>query len=81
MNPDSSRRNTLKVIGATAIVSQVGLSKPAKAQVKLRYANASNAGYLANIVMTEFWEEVRKRTNGEIVCETFWERWAESKPS
>ncbi len=22
--------------------------------------------------MQEFWDEVRKRTNGEIVCETFW---------
>src|SRR5262245_8630409 len=62
------RRQALKAIGAAAIVSQVGLSKPARAQVKLRYANASNAGYLANIVMTEFWDEVRKRTNGE----TFW---------
>jgi len=66
------RRQALKALGAAAIVSQVGLSKPARAQVKLRYSNASNAGYLANIVMTEFWEEVRKRTNGEIVCETFW---------
>jgi TRAP-type transport system periplasmic protein len=66
------RRQALKAIGAAAIVSQVGLSKPAKAQVKLRYANASNPGYLANIVMQEFWDEVRKRTNGEIVCETFW---------
>jgi TRAP-type C4-dicarboxylate transport system substrate-binding protein len=66
------RRQALKAIGAAAIVSQVGLSKPARAQVKLRYSNASNAGYLANIVMTEYWEEVRKRTNGEIVCETFW---------
>lgn len=68
----ADRRTALKTLGAAAIVSQVGLSKPARAQVKLRYANASNAGYLANIVMTEFWEEVRKRTNGEIVCETFW---------
>ena len=66
------RRQALKAIGAAAIVSQVGLSKPARAQVKLRYANASNAGYLANIVMTEYWEEVRKRTNGEVVCEVFW---------
>jgi TRAP-type C4-dicarboxylate transport system substrate-binding protein len=66
------RRQALKAIGAAAIVSQAGLSKPARAQVKLRYSNASNAGYLANIVMTEFWDEVRKRTNGEIVCETFW---------
>ena len=66
------RRQALKAIGAAAIVSQVGLSKPARAQVKLRYSNASNAGYLANIVMTEYWEEVRKRSNGEIVCETFW---------
>lgn len=72
MQNDNTRRSALKAIGAAAIVSQVGLSKPARAQVKLRYANASNAGYLANIVMTEFWEEVRKRTNGEIVCETFW---------
>ena len=66
------RRAALKAIGAAAIVSQVGLSRPARAQVKLRYSNASNAGYLANIVMQEFWDEVRKRTNGEIVCETFW---------
>jgi len=66
------RRAALKAIGAAAIVSQVGLSKPARAQVKLRYANSSNAGYLANIVMTEYWEEVRKRTNGEVVCEVFW---------
>jgi TRAP-type C4-dicarboxylate transport system substrate-binding protein len=66
------RRQALKAIGAAAIVSQVGLSKPARAQVKLRYSNASNAGYLANIVMTEYWDEVRKRSNGEIVCETFW---------
>jgi len=66
------RRQALKAIGAAAIVSQVGLSKPAQAQVKLRYSNASNAGYLANIVMTEYWEEVRKRTNGEVVCEVFW---------
>jgi TRAP-type transport system periplasmic protein len=66
------RRQALKAIGAAAIVSQVGLSRPARAQVKLRYSNASNAGYLANIVMTEYWEEVRKRSNGEIVCETFW---------
>jgi len=66
------RRQALKAIGAAAIVSQVGLSQPARAQVKLRYSNASNAGYLANIVMQEFWDEVRKRTNGEIVCETFW---------
>ncbi len=66
------RRQALKAIGAAAIVSQVGLSKPAQAQVKLRYSNASNAGYLANIVMTEYWEEVRKRSNGEIVCEVFW---------
>ena len=72
MRADPKRRTALKVIGAAAIVSQVGLSKPARAQVKLRYANASNAGYLANIVMQEFWDEVRKRTNGEIVCETFW---------
>jgi TRAP-type C4-dicarboxylate transport system substrate-binding protein len=66
------RRQALKAIGAAAIVSQVGLSRPAQAQVKLRYSNASNAGYLANIVMTEYWEEVRKRTNGEVVCEVFW---------
>src|SRR2546430_301368 len=66
------RRQALKAIGAAAIVSEVGLSRPARAQVKLRYSNASNAGYLANIVMQEFWDEVRKRTNGEIVCETFW---------
>ncbi len=66
------RRQALKAIGAAAIVSQVGLSRPARAQVKLRYSNASNAGYLANIVMTEYWEEVRKRSNGEIVCEVFW---------
>jgi TRAP-type transport system periplasmic protein len=66
------RREALKAIGAAAIVSQVGLSKPARAQVKLRYSNASNAGYLANIVMQEYWEEVRKRSNGEIACETFW---------
>jgi TRAP-type C4-dicarboxylate transport system substrate-binding protein len=66
------RRQALKAIGSAAIVSQLGLSKPARAQVKLRYSNASNAGYLANIVMTEYWEEVRKRSNGEIVCETFW---------
>lgn len=66
------RRNALKTIGAAAIVSQIGLSKPARAQVKLRYSNASNAGYLGNIVMQEFWDEVRKRSNGEIVCETFW---------
>lgn len=66
------RRQALKAIGAAAIVSQVGLSRPARAQVKLRYSNASNAGYLANIVMQEFWDEVRKRTNGEVVCETFW---------
>jgi TRAP-type transport system periplasmic protein len=72
MATDLNRRKAVKAIGAAAIVSQVGLSKPARAQVKLRYANASNAGYLANIVMQEFWEEVRKRTNGEIVCETFW---------
>ncbi len=66
------RREALKAIGAAAIVSQLGLSKPARAQVKLRYSNASNAGYLANIVMQEYWEEVRKRSNGEIACETFW---------
>jgi TRAP-type transport system periplasmic protein len=72
MAPDPKRRTAVKAIGAAAIVSQAGLSKPARAQVKLRYANASNAGYLANIVMQEFWDEVRKRTNGEIVCETFW---------
>ena len=69
---DLKRRTAVKAIGAAAIVSQAGLSKPARAQVKLRYSNASNAGYLANIVMQEYWEEVRKRTNGEIVCETFW---------
>ena len=69
---NTNRRRIVQGIGAAAIVSQVGLSKPARAQVKLRYANASNAGYLANIVMQEFWEEVRKRTNGEIVVETFW---------
>jgi hypothetical protein len=54
------RREAIKAIGAAAIVSQVGLSKPAQAQaVKLRYANASNAGYLANVVMTEYWQEWR----------------------
>ncbi len=66
------RREAIKAIGAAAIASQVGLSKPAKAQVKLRYSNASNAGYLANIVMTKYWQEVSKRTNGEIQCEVFW---------
>lgn len=72
MAANLKRRKAVQAIGAAAIVSQVGLSKPARAQVKLRYANASNPGYLANIVMTEYWEEVRKRTNGEVVCETFW---------
>jgi TRAP-type transport system periplasmic protein len=72
MPTDPKRRTVVKAISAAAVVSQVGLSKPARAQVKLRYSNASNAGYLANIVMQEFWDEVRKRTNGEIVCETFW---------
>ena len=72
MSADLKRRTAVKALGAAAIVSQVGLSRPARAQVKLRYANASNAGYLANIVMQDFWDEVRKRTNGEIVCETFW---------
>ena len=62
MPTDPKRRTVVKAIGAAAIVSQVGLSKPARAQVKLRYSNASNAGYLANIVMQEFWDEVRKRT-------------------
>jgi TRAP-type C4-dicarboxylate transport system substrate-binding protein len=66
------RRQALKAIGAAAIVSQVGLSRPARAQVKLRYSNASNAGYLANIVMTEYWEEVHMRSNGEIFCDVFW---------
>src|SRR5678810_33547 len=66
------RREALKAIGAAAIVSQVGLSKPAQAQVKLRYSNASNAGYLANVVMTEYWQEVAKRTSGEVQCEVFW---------
>ena len=67
------RRQAIKAIGAAAIVSQVGLSKPAQAQaVKLRYANASNAGYLANVVMTEYWQEVAKRTNGEVQAEVFW---------
>ena len=66
------RREALKAISAAAIVSQVGLSRPAQAQVKLRYSNASNAGYLANIVMTEYWQEVAKRTNGEVQCEVFW---------
>ena len=66
------RRQALQALGAAAIVSQAGLSRPARAQVKLRYSNASNSGYLANIVMQEFWDEVRKRSNGEIVCETFW---------
>ena len=47
------RRDAIKALGAAAIVSQVGLSKPARAQVKLRYSNASNSGYLANVVMTE----------------------------
>ncbi len=72
MQPDTNRRSILKGFGAAAIVSQLGLSKPAKAQVKLRYANASNAQYHANVVMGQFWEEVKKRTNGEIVAETFW---------
>jgi TRAP-type transport system periplasmic protein len=72
MAANLKRRQAIKAIGAAAIVSQVGLSKPARAQVKLRYSNASNAGYLANIVMQKYWEEVRKRTNGEVVCETFW---------
>ncbi len=72
MKPNLKRRTALKTIGAAAIVSQLGLSRPARAQVKLRYSNASNAGYLANIVMQEFWQEVRKRSNGEIVCEVFW---------
>jgi TRAP-type C4-dicarboxylate transport system substrate-binding protein len=66
------RREAIKAIGAAAIVSQVGLSKPARAQVKLRYSNASNAGYLANVVMTEYWQEVSKRTNGEVQAEVFW---------
>jgi TRAP-type transport system periplasmic protein len=68
----ATRRNFLSGLGAAAIVSQVGLSKPARAQVKLRYANASNAGYLGNIVMQKFWDEVRNRTAGEIAVETFW---------
>lgn len=66
------RREAVKALGAAAIVSQLGLSKPARAQVKLRYANASNAGYLANVVMTEYWQEVAKRTNGEVQAEVFW---------
>ncbi len=72
MQANHKRRQIVKSIGAAAIVSQVGLSKPARAQVKLRYGNASNAQYQANIVMTQFWDEVKKRTNGEIVAETFW---------
>ncbi|TAK81223.1 MAG: TRAP transporter substrate-binding protein [Betaproteobacteria bacterium] len=72
MAADLKRRRAIKAIGAAAIVSQVGLSKLARAEVKLRYSNASNAGYLANIVMTEYWQEVAKRTNGEVQCEVFW---------
>lgn len=72
MQANLKRRQVVKSIGAAAIVSQVGLSKPARAQVKLRYGNASNAQYQANVVMTQFWDEVKKRTNGEIVAETFW---------
>lgn len=72
MQIDGKRRQVVKGLGAAAIVSQVGLSKPARAQVKLRYGNASNAQYQANVFMDQFWGEVRKRTNGEIVAETFW---------
>ena len=72
MDVNCKRRKVIKAIGAAAIVSQAGLSNPARAQVKLRYSNASNAGYLGNIVMQQFWDEVKKRSNGEIVAETFW---------
>ena len=49
MPTDPKRRTVVKAIGAAAIVSQVGLSKAARAQVKLRYSNASNAGSVRTV--------------------------------
>ena len=56
---------------SAAIVSTVGLSKPAAAKVKLQFGNAANAAYAGNIFAKAYFEEVKKRTNGEVETELF----------
>jgi len=67
-----SRRRLAGRIASVSIASQLGLSRPARAQVKLRHAGAANAQYHGNMMVQGFWDEVSKRTNGEIQVETFW---------
>jgi len=58
-------------VAAAAIVSSVGLSKPAKAKVMLKFGNAANEAYLGNIFAKAYFAEVSKRTNGEIDGQVF----------
>lgn len=58
-------------VAAAAIVSSVGLSKPAKAKVMLKFANAANENYLGNIFMKSYFAEVAKRTSGEVDGQVF----------
>ena len=65
------RQFGLGAIGAAAIVSQVGLSKPAKAKVSLKVGSAANEEYVG-VKFTKLWlAEVSKRTGGEIDGQVF----------
>jgi TRAP-type C4-dicarboxylate transport system substrate-binding protein len=72
MSASPSRRRLAGLAVSAAIISQAGLSRPARAQVKIRYAGAANAQYHGNATMQSFWDDIAKRTNGEVQFETFW---------
>lgn len=60
------RQFGIGAIGAAAIVSQVGLSKPAKAKVSLKVGSAANDDYVG-VKFTRNWlETVKQRTGGEV---------------
>jgi TRAP-type C4-dicarboxylate transport system substrate-binding protein len=61
-----TRRQFGSAAVAAAIVSQVGLSRPAHAKVSLKCGSAANDQYVG-VKFTRAWlEELKKRTNGEV---------------
>jgi TRAP-type transport system periplasmic protein len=76
----TSRRRFAGRIAATAIVAQIGLSKPARARVRIRHSDALSPSNLSRIAMHGFWQEVSRRTNGQIVADFVQHRPGDERP-
>lgn len=76
----TSRRRFAGRIAATAILTQIGLSKPARAAVRIRHSDALSPSNLSRIAMQGFWQEAARRMNGRVVVDFVQHRPGDERP-